>query len=112
MKLKKKNDYEKKYADFPADSIDFETPYIQAGMLTIDAESGYVLAMIGGRNFNHSKFNRITQAKRQPGSAFKPILYSTAIDYGYTPATIIQDEPVVFVANDTIYWKPHNYSRA
>ena len=111
MKFEEKNDYEKKYADFPADSIDFETPYIQAGMLTIDAESGYVLAMIGGRNFNHSKFNRITQAKRQPGSAFKPILYSTAIDYGYTPATIIQDEPVVFVANDTIYWKPHNYSQ-
>ncbi|MDD3052322.1 MAG: transglycosylase domain-containing protein, partial [Candidatus Cloacimonetes bacterium] len=80
IEFEQKNEYEFKYTDFPADTIDIFTPYVQAGILSMEAATGYVKVMIGGRNFNHSKFNRITQSYRQPGSSFKPILYSTAID--------------------------------
>ena len=67
--------------------------------------------MIGGRDFKDSQFNRAFQSRRQPGSAFKPILYAAALDKGYTPATIIIDSPVVFEdkLNDRV-WKPHNYA--
>ena len=79
-----KNDYEYKFNDFPADTTDIVTPYVQGGVFSIEPSTGYVRILIGGRNFNHSKFNRMTQAKRQPGSAFKPILYTTALVNGYT----------------------------
>jgi len=109
--FEERNKYKYKYSDFPPDTIDITTPYIQGGIFAIEPETGYVRIMIGGRNFKHSKFNRITQAVRQPGSAFKPILYSAAIDKGYTPATVIKDEPTVFYAENSILWKVHNYSR-
>jgi len=66
--------------------------------------------MIGGRDFRKSQFNRAIQSLRQPGSAFKPIIYSAAIDKGYTPATTLIDSPVVY--QDTLRdftWKPKNY---
>ncbi len=106
-----KNDYEIKYEDFPADTTDIITDYVQAGAITIENETGYVNVLIGGRNFNHSKFNRMTQSRRQPGSSFKPILYSTALMNGYTLSTIINDEPISFIQNDTLFWQPHNYSQ-
>ena len=109
-KFEEKNDYEVKYADFPADTTDIVTDYVQGGVFSIEPETGYVRVMIGGRNFNHSKLNRMTQAKRQPGSSFKPILYTTALDNGYTTSTIIQDEPIDFIQSDTLFWVPHNYS--
>lgn len=109
--FEQKNDYEFKYDDFPADTLNIKTPYVQGGVLSIDPGTGYVRVMIGGRNFNHSKFNRIMQAVRQPGSAFKPILYSTALANGYTPATIIKDEPVSFIHSDTLVYSSRNYSR-
>jgi len=109
--LEQRQRYADVYEDFPPNLTDIPTPYIQGGIFGIDPETGYVRVMIGGRNFNHSKFNRITQARRQPGSAFKPILYTAAIDHRYTPATIIKDEPVVFVQSDTTFWKPRNYSQ-
>ena len=104
IKFEHKNDYEFKYEDFPNDTINIVTPYVQGGVFSIEPETGYVRVMIGGRNFNHSKFNRIMQAKRQPGSAFKPILYTTALVNGYTPATVIKDEPISFVQNDTLFY--------
>jgi 1A family penicillin-binding protein len=110
-KFEEKNDYDFKYADFPVDTINIITPYIQGGVFAIDPETGYVPVMVGGRNFNHSKFNRIMQSKRQPGSSFKPVLYTTALANGYTAATIIKDEPVIFIYSDTLFYKSKNYSR-
>ncbi|KQC08869.1 MAG: hypothetical protein APR54_04115 [Candidatus Cloacimonas sp. SDB] len=110
-KFENKNNYEVKYADFPPDTTDIITPYVQGGVFAIEPETGYVTVMIGGRNFKHNKFNRIMQAKRQPGSAFKPILYTTAMANGYTTATIIKDEPVVFIHSDTLVYASKNYSR-
>lgn len=111
IKFENKNDYEVKYKDLPSDTVNIVTDYVQGGVFSIEAETGYVRVLIGGRNFNHSKLNRIMQSYRQPGSAFKPILYTTALDYGYTPATVIKDEPICFIESDSVYWKPHNYSR-
>jgi len=105
-----KNNYEFKFADFPPDTTDIITPYVQGGVFSIEPETGYVRILIGGRSFNHSKFNRMTQAKRQPGSSFKPILYTTALVNGYTPATVIKDEPLVFIQSDTLFYRAHNYS--
>lgn len=106
-----KNDYEFKYNDFPADTTNFMTPYVQGGVLSIEPETGYVRVMIGGRNYNHSKWNRIINSRRQPGSSFKPIIYSTALSNGYSPSTIIQDKNISFIHSDTLYWNVHNYSR-
>ncbi len=111
IKFEKKNNYEVQYADFPADTTNIKTEYVQGAVFVIDPHTGHVPVMIGGRNFNHNKFNRIMQAKRQPGSSFKPIVYTTAIVNGYTPATVIRDEPISFVQNDTIFWNLTNYSR-
>ncbi len=111
VELRQEEQYEFKYEDFDPYKTDIETPYLQGGAFAIDPQTGYVKIMIGGRNFNHSKFNRITQARRQPGSAFKPLLYTAALQNGYTPATVIKDEPVVFVESDTLFWAPRNYSR-
>lgn len=109
-KFENKNNYEFKYDDFPADTINIVTPYVQGSVFSIEPETGFVRVMIGGRNFNHSKLNRVMQSIRQPGSSFKPILYSTALVNGYTAATIIEDEPFSFIQNDTLFWSPKNYS--
>ncbi|MCF7858592.1 MAG: PBP1A family penicillin-binding protein [Candidatus Cloacimonetes bacterium] len=109
-KFENKNNYEFKYDDFPADTINIVTPYVQGAVFSVEPETGYVRVMIGGRNFNHSKLNRVMQSIRQPGSSFKPILYSTALVNGYTAATIIKDEPFSFIQNDTLFWSPKNYS--
>ncbi len=110
IKFENANNYEVKYTDFPADTTDIVTDYVQGAVFSIEPESGYVRVMIGGRNFNHSKLNRMIQSYRPPGSSFKPIIYTTALQNGYTPATIIQDEPTVFIQADTVFWKPNNYS--
>lgn len=73
-----------------------QEPLAQASLLAIDPATGHVKAMVGGYDFEKSEFNRATQAIRQPGSAFKPIIYTAAIDNGYTPATIVIDSPLVF----------------
>lgn len=109
--LEERQNYPVKYSDYTADSIDVKTEYLQGGVFGIDPQTGYVRLMVGGRNFNHSKFNRITQARRQPGSAFKPLLYTSALDSRYTPSTIVKDESVVFVQSDSVFWQPRNYSQ-
>ena len=89
----------------------YQEPVAQSALLSIEAETGHVKAMIGGRDFKDSQFNRAVQSRRQPGSAFKPILYAAALDKGYTPATTIIDSPVVY--EDKIHdrvWKPNNYA--
>ncbi|MBF0452760.1 MAG: PBP1A family penicillin-binding protein [Candidatus Magnetomorum sp.] len=87
-----------------------DQPPLQGALICIDIQTGQVKAMVGGRDFSESKFNRTTQAIRQPGSAFKPIIYSAALDSGFTPASVIIDSPVVVEDKDRDFiWKPHNY---
>jgi len=88
----------------------YQEPVTQAALLSIEAETGHVKTMIGGRDYRNSQFNRAYQSRRQPGSAFKPILYAAALDKGYTAASVIIDSPVVFEDTERDFvWKPHNY---
>jgi penicillin-binding protein 1A len=89
-----------------------QPPILEGAMIALDNDTGQVLAMVGGFSFARSKFNRATQAHRQMGSTFKPILYTAAIDRGLTPTTILVDEPSSFVAgpNQPLY-TPGNYDR-
>ena len=87
-----------------------QEPLAQAALLAMEPESGYVRAMVGGFDFSKSQFNRAVQARRQPGSAFKPIIYAAALDKNYTPATIVVDSPLVFEdKNNDMEWKPRNF---
>lgn len=109
--LENNHNYKEKYGDLPKTISNVKANYLQGGVYAIEPQTGYVRVMIGGRNFRHSKFNRMTQAKRQPGSAFKPILYTAALEKGYTPATILNDSPVTFLKDGQIYWEPKNYEK-
>jgi penicillin-binding protein 1A len=87
-----------------------QDPLVHAALLSFDLNTGNVKAMVGGRDFQESQFNRAVQAKRQAGSAFKPIIYALAVDEGYTPATVIVDSPVIYDGTqDYQSWKPRNY---
>ncbi len=89
-----------------------QLPVAQAALIAIDPASGEVRAMVGGYDFGLSQFNRAISAKRQPGSAFKPILYAAAFDNGYAPSSILMDTPLVFHDPTTgIVWKPENYEK-
>ncbi len=88
-----------------------QIPSVSGALVSVDPSNGSILALVGGFDYYYSKFNRAVQAKRQPGSSFKPFIYSAALDSGYTPASIINDAPVVFedvALEDT--WRPQNYS--
>jgi len=82
---------------------------IQGAMVAIDNSNGDVLAMVGGRDFEESEFNRATQANLQPGSAFKPFVYTAAIDNGFRTTEIIDDNPIVLEIPGTKDWRPHNF---
>jgi len=87
-----------------------QSPDSQSALLAMEPDSGRVRAMIGGWDFSESQFNRAVQARRQPGSAYKPVIYAAAIDRGYTPATTIADTPVVYEDTEQDFtWKPRNY---
>ena len=78
--------------------------------MSLDPNDGAIVALTGGFDFFRSKFNRVTQAERQPGSSFKPFIYSAALEHGYTPASIINDAPVVFEDSSLKNaWRPENY---
>ena len=87
-------------------------PYLQGAVAVIDHRTGEIKAMIGGRSFSHSQFNRATQARRQAGSAFKVFVFTAAIDNGFTPTDIVLDLPIVLEIPgvDSIY-RPSNYDR-
>lgn len=88
-----------------------QIPAVSGAMVSLDPQNGAILALVGGYDYYSSKFNRVIQAKRQPGSGFKPIIYSAALEAGYTAASLINDAPVVTEntgKND--YWRPNNYS--
>ena len=87
-----------------------QTPEVSGAILSIKSETGEVKAMVGGRKFASSQFNRAVQSRRQPGSAFKPIIYSAALDKGYTPASVVMDNAFVFHDKKQDFtWKPQNY---
>ena len=86
-----------------------QLPEVQGAFMAMDTNSGRVLAMQGGFSYQHSVFNRATQAMRQPGSAFKPFVYAAALDSGYTPATIVIDAPIEFETPEGL-WRPSNSS--
>jgi len=90
-----------------------QEPQVQGALLSIDVVTGDVLALVGGFDFEKSQFNRVTQARRQPGSAFKPIIYGAALARGYTPVSILYDRPVVYVDETSGFiWRPRNYGRS
>ncbi|MGE0084765.1 MAG: PBP1A family penicillin-binding protein [Desulfococcaceae bacterium] len=82
---------------------------LQGAMLCVELGTAYVRAMIGGRDYDESQFNRAVQARRQPGSSFKPIIYAAAIDKGFTPMSIVYDSPVSYPGGDGRLWTPSNY---
>jgi penicillin-binding protein 1A len=88
-----------------------QIPDVNGGLVALDPHTGRVLAMAGGFSYQRSEFNRVTQAKRQPGSAFKPFVYLAGLDSGFTPATMILDAPFVLDQGPGLgKWKPSNYS--
>ncbi|HHL40987.1 MAG TPA: PBP1A family penicillin-binding protein [Deltaproteobacteria bacterium] len=108
-----------------------QEPQAQAALLAMEPETGYVKAMVGGFDFAKSQFNRAVQARRQPGSAFKPIIYAAALDKGYTTASIVMDSPIIFeepterlvedamesetdaetASEEVEVWRPRNYEK-
>lgn len=86
-----------------------QKPTVQSALISLNSKDGAIQALVGGFNFYENKFNRITQSKRQPGSNFKPFIYASALDRGYTAASIINDAPVVFNdSNLASAWRPTN----
>jgi penicillin-binding protein 1A len=89
----------------------YEPGLVQGALFCMDVKTGAIRAMVGGRDFNKSEFNRATQSRRQPGSAFKPIIYTAAFDKGLTPATVFVDSPVAVddVSQEGGVWRPKNF---
>jgi penicillin-binding protein 1A len=88
-----------------------QMPEAEAAFLAADPQTGAIRALVGGFDFNRNKFNHVTQAWRQPGSSFKPFIYSASLEKGFSPASVINDEPIVFPASVTgsQAWEPKNY---
>ncbi|MCB1433403.1 MAG: penicillin-binding protein 1A [Alphaproteobacteria bacterium] len=88
-----------------------EMPDVEGALVAMDPHTGRVLAMVGGFSYGRSQFNRAVQAMRQPGSAFKPIVYAAALDNGYSPSSVVLDAPIEFKMPDGKLWKPQNYQK-
>jgi len=88
-----------------------QLPQVESALVALDPETGAIRALVGGFDFNTNKFNHVTQAQRQPGSSFKPFVYSAALEKGFTPATIVEDAPLNFSAGETgsKAWSPQNF---
>lgn len=85
---------------------------VQAALVCLDPHTGFVRALVGGRSFEENKYNRVLQAKRQPGSAFKPFVYTTVIANGYPPTYEVLNQPVVVKQVDGTEWRPHNFDNS
>jgi len=88
-----------------------QLPEVESAFVAVDPKDGRIRALVGGFDFNRNKFNHVTQAWRQPGSSFKPFIYSASLEKGFSPSTVIEDEPIVISAAQTgsQAWEPHNY---
>jgi penicillin-binding protein 1A len=88
-----------------------QLPQAQGALVSLDPDDGAIVALVGGYDYNTSKFNRVTQAQRQPGSGFKPFIYSAALEHGFTPASVIMDAPIMSEdRNAEQSWRPQNSS--
>lgn len=93
----------------PWDSIGYTKHFLHGGLMSMDPYSGHIKAWVGGINYKYFKYDHVRQGKRQPGSAFKPIVYATAMDNGFTPCTEMVDAPTTFYNAETnTYWTPKN----
>jgi penicillin-binding protein 1A len=108
IKFKNGTYLEKDTTMTPMDSIRHYKYFLQAGFTVMEPQTGHVKAWVGGANFKHFQYDHVNQAKRQPGSTFKPIIYAMALDHGYTPCTQVVDAPVVFPGG----WTPKNANLA
>lgn len=86
-----------------------QDPEVQGAVVALEPDTGFIRTLVGGYDFIKSEYNRALYAKRQPGSAFKPIIYAAALDKGFTPASIIVDEPVTYYGGPKGKWTPENY---
>lgn len=86
-------------------------PPVQAALLAIEPATGHIRAMVGGRDFSQSQFNRAWQAVRQPGSAFKPVIYAAALERGFGAADLLKDSPATYKVDRKTTWKPENFTR-
>jgi penicillin-binding protein 1A len=107
VRIKQKEAKEGSKLEFELD----QEPKAQAALLALEPGSGKVRAWIGGSDFRKSQFDRVVQSRRQPGSAFKPIVYTTALDRGFMPSTILIDSPVSFTDTAGNVWNPRNYDK-
>jgi penicillin-binding protein 1A len=90
----------------------FQSPIVQGALISFENDNGHVLSLVGGYDYTRSEFNRATQARRQPGSAFKPLIYGAALEKGYTPVSEVVDRPVVYTDPVSGFiWAPRNYGR-
>lgn len=99
------------FADQRTGFADGTSPYVQGILIALDPETGAVRALVGGRDVTHSKFNRAIQARRQPGSSFKTLVYTAALASGMPGSKIIRDEPIVREQVDGTEWRPQNFDR-
>lgn len=100
--------YLRKDEDFALSQV----PEVEGALVSLDNKNGAIRALVGGFNFQKSKYNRVTQAKRQPGSSFKPFVYAAALDKGFTLASIINDAPVVVEDSSLLEsWRPQNHTK-
>jgi penicillin-binding protein 1A len=88
-----------------------QQPLLQGALIAIEPSTGHILAMVGGRDYAESQFNRAVQAVRQPGSAFKPLIYAEAIERGFGPSDLLDDSPLTVKLDRTRNWTPENFSR-
>jgi len=102
-------EYSVKYYDEEGDSTAYRHRQIQAASIVLENATGDILAMVGGKDFGDTKFNRAVQSLLQPGSAFKPFVYTAAIDNGYSPCMQMWDTPVVYTIPGAKEWRPHNF---
>jgi penicillin-binding protein 1A len=89
-----------------------ELPKVESALVALNPENGAITALVGGFDYKKNKFNHATQARRQPGSSFKPFVYSAALEKGFTPASIIEDEPITMSAEENgsnKIWVPRNF---
>ncbi|MFH1277546.1 MAG: PBP1A family penicillin-binding protein [Candidatus Eisenbacteria bacterium] len=111
IRLETERRYPQKRADYVEQGLAGTPEYLQGALVALEPETGHILAMVGGRSYEESNWNRAVQAPRQPGSSFKLFTFTTAIANGYRASDMILDAPVVLAQSDGTLWRPGNYYR-